>query len=112
MERDSYTVATWSMWVALPATALNYLLNWDRMPARVATHFDASGHPNGFTTPQGAFEFALLVTVFFLVVFTVALYAVRARKPDSSWPMLVVFYLVLGAFWGVSNWLVWRNLPG
>jgi len=112
MERDGYTVATWFMWVALPATVLNYGFNWDRLPARLAVHFDASGNANGWTTPAGALEFALLFTVFFLVVLTVASYAVRARKSDSSWSMLVVFYLVLGAFWGVSNWLVWRNLTG
>jgi uncharacterized membrane protein len=112
MQREGYMVATWLMWVALPATALNYWLNWDRMPARVATHFDASGHPNGWTTRQGAFEFALLFTVFFLAVFTVAAYAVRARKPDSAWPVLAISYVVMMALWGVSNWLVWRNLPG
>ena len=112
MQREWHAVATWFMWVALPATALNYWLYWDQMPARMATHFDASGHPNGWTTPTGALEFALLFTVFFLVVFTFVSYAIRANKPRAAWPALVFSYVVLGVFSGVSNWLVWRNLSG
>ena len=47
MKRDWYTLATWLMWLALPITALNYWRVWDRLPARMAVHFDANWQPNG-----------------------------------------------------------------
>ena len=47
MNRDSYKTLTWLMWLALPTTGLNYWLAWDRLPYRMAVHFDANWQPNG-----------------------------------------------------------------
>jgi|ERR1700733_9134297 len=110
MKKDWYTLATWLTWLALPITALNYWRVWDQLPMRMAVHFDANWQPNGWTSREGALYFGLAVLAFLLVLFTVASYAVRANKPSSAWPMMVVFYLVLTAVCVVNNWIAQRNL--
>lgn len=112
MNRDPYTLALWAMWLALPTTAINYWRAWDQLPARMAVHFDAQWRPNGWTSREGSLGLALGTMGFLLVLFTVAAYAVRAKKPESAWVMLGVFYLALGGFWMVSNWMVGRALGG
>jgi uncharacterized protein DUF1648 len=110
MNREFYKLAIWLMWLALPVTALNYWRAWDRLPMRMAVHFDINWRPNGYTSREGSLMFALGVMAFLLVVFTVAAYAVTVHKPGSAWPVLIVFYLVLGSFWFASNWIVKTNL--
>ena len=65
-------------------------------PMRMAVHFDANWQPNGYTSREGALELGLGIMVFMLVLFTVGLLIAHALKPAASWPMLVVFYVVLG----------------
>lgn len=96
MNRDGYKTLTWLMWLALPITALNYWRAWDRLPMRMAVHFDANWQPNGYTSREGSLILGFGILVFMLVVFTIAAYSVRALNPGASWPMLVVFYVVLG----------------
>jgi hypothetical protein len=110
MNRDWYKPAVWLMWSALPITALTYRRFWDQLPARMAVHFDANWHPNGYTSREGALMLGLGIMAFILVLFTVAGLVVRAQKPASSWPMLVVFYLVLGLLWFINSSIVERNL--
>jgi hypothetical protein len=98
------------MWLALPLTALSYWRAWDHLPMRMAVHFDADWQPNGWTSREGSLTFSLGDTVFLLVVFTVAAYAVSLQKPSSAWPMLITFYLALGLFLFASDWVVQRNL--
>jgi uncharacterized membrane protein len=112
MKRDWYTLATLLMWLALPITALNYWRVWDRLPMRMAVHFDANWQPNGWTSREGALLLALGIIAFMLVLFTVASYAVRTNKPNSAWPLMAVFYLTLMALCLVNNWIVQRNLNG
>ncbi len=110
MNRDWYKTAIWLAWLALPSTALNYWRAWDRLPMRMAVHFDVNWQPNGWTTREGSLLFALTVTTFMLVLCTVAAYVVRALKPRSSWPVLISFYVALGFCWYGSNSLVKYNL--
>ena len=84
------------MWLALVSTALNYRNAWDRLPARMAVHFDANWQPNGYTSKEGAVELGLGIMAVLLVLFTVAGLIASAQKPSAFWPMLVVFYVVLG----------------
>ena len=51
---ELYKPLVWLMWLALPITALNYWRNWDRLPMRMAVHFDANWQPNGYTSREGA----------------------------------------------------------
>jgi hypothetical protein len=90
-----------AMWLALPVSALNYSRAWNRLPARMAVHFDANWHPNGYTSREGALQLGLGIMVVLLVLFTVAGLVVGAVKPAAAWPMLAVFYVVLGfVFYG------------
>jgi hypothetical protein len=110
MNRDWYKTAIWLAWLTLPITGLNYWRAWDRLPARMAVHFDANWQPNGYTTREGSLYFALLVTTFMLVVCTVMSFVIRALKPQSSWPVLISFYVALGFCCYGSNAIVEYNL--
>jgi len=107
---DWYKTLIWLMWVALPATALDYWRAWDQLPLRMAVHFDANWQPNGYTSREGSLMLALGIITFMLVVFTVAGHVVRAQKPGSAWPILIVFYVSLSILWFANNWIVVRNL--
>jgi len=99
--KTRYAWATLLMWLVLPITFLDSWLVWDRLPHRMAVHFDANWNPNGWTTREGSFDFSVLVVLFMLVVFTVISFLVR-RSPGPraatelmSWGLLV--FLLCGA---------------
>src|SRR5579871_4236222 len=98
------------MWVALLSSALNYWRAWDQLPARMAVHFDADWRPNGYTSREGALELGLGIMTVMLVLFTVAALIAHAMKPSAAWPMLVVFYVVLGFSWYGNYSIVKFNL--
>jgi hypothetical protein len=110
MKHDWYKTVTWLMWVALPTTALNYWRAWDQLPRRMAVHFDANWQPNGYTSREGALMLGLGIMAAMLVLFTVGALAARALKPSASWPMLTVFYIVLGFLWTGNHYIVEHNL--
>ena len=84
------------MWLALPASGLMYWSAWDRLPARMAVHFDANWQPNGYTSREGAVQMGLGILVTMLVVFTVTTLIIDALKPQAFWPAVVIAYFVLG----------------
>src|SRR5579872_4276291 len=96
MNRDWYKMLVWLMWVALPATALNYWRAWDQLPARMAIHFDANWQPNGYSSREGALYLGLGIMAFLSVLFTVGALITHAQKPGAFWPMLIFFYAILG----------------
>lgn len=112
MERKLLQSAVGLAWLALPLTAVNYWRAWDRLPMRIAVHFDGNWQPNGWTSREGARMLALGMTAFLLVVFTLAAYAARrmATSSLSQWALVAVFYVVLGVVYCVDNWIVERNL--
>jgi Protein of unknown function (DUF1648) len=110
MKQDWYKPAVWLMWAALPITALNYSQAWDRLPMRMAVHFDANWQPNGYTSREGALLLGLGIMAVLLLLFTVAALIARAMKPAASWPMLVVFYVLLGFLWFGNHSIVEWNL--
>ncbi len=98
-------------WLALPALALRYWLVWDRLPARMATHFDAAGRPNGWMSRETSLIFTLGLMAFLLALFTAVL--TRLRKPDAgAWSLLGMFYLIVGAVAWVSESVLNFNLYG
>jgi hypothetical protein len=111
MERRLFGAAVVLAWLALPLTAWNYSQAWDRLPMRMAVHFDANWQPNGWTTREGSRTLALGMTAVLLVVFTIASYSARRRVPSrfAPWVLLAVFYVVLGVVYHVNAWLVERN---
>lgn len=110
MNRDWYKPMIWLMWLPLISIALNYWRFWDRLPARMAVHFDANWQPNGYTSREGSLMLALGMLVFMQIVFSITALIVRSQKPRAAWPMLVLFYLSLGFFWYANNWIVEFNL--
>jgi uncharacterized membrane protein len=110
MNRDWYKSAVLLMWLALPISAFQYWRAWDQLPMRIAVHFDANWQPNGYTSREGASLLGLGIMVVMLLLFTVAGLIVRAQKPSASWPMLLVFYVVLGFLWFGNHSIVEWNL--
>ena len=105
---------TWLMWLVLPLTACRYWWAWDRLPARMATHFNASGQPNGWMTREAALEFGVGMTVLFLVVFTVISYVLQKQKASDagSWALLGLFGLVVGVIYQGNSSIIDYNLSG
>jgi hypothetical protein len=108
MNRDRYKPAVLLMRLALPISAFQYWRAWDQLPMRMAVQFDANWQANG--SREGALMLGLGIMVVMLVLFPIAGLIVRAQKPSASWPMLVVFYVVLGFLWFGNNSIVERNL--
>jgi uncharacterized membrane protein len=113
MDRKLFQVAIWMMWLAVPLTALNYWRVWERLPARMAVHFDIDGQPNGWTSREMSLRLALIITAFMIAIFMIAGYVVRktsAVSNSSAWAMVVFFYVVLGFVYFMNDWVVRRNL--
>jgi len=110
MLRSGYKPMLLLMWLALVTTALNYWRAWDRLSERVAVHFDTNFEPNGYTSRQGAVELGLGIMAVLLVLFTVAGLITHAMKPVAAWPMLLVFYVVLGVCWYGNYSIIRFNL--
>ncbi|HVO81366.1 MAG TPA: DUF1648 domain-containing protein [Terriglobales bacterium] len=101
-------------WIALPATALRYWLVLEQLPARMATHFNAAGQANGWMSREASLGFALGLTAFILVIFTVITYVIHRKYATdaSSWAMLGFFYLLVGVIYYVNGSVVEHNLGG
>ena len=99
MNRSWYKPAILLMWITLLTSPLNYWRVWDQLPASIAVHFDANWQPYGYTSKEGAVELGLGILTVLLVLFTVAGLIAYALKPAAAWPMLVVFYVVVGLTW-------------
>jgi len=110
MNRAWHKPAVLLMWLALPAGAWNYWRVWDRLPARMAVHFDANWQPNGYTSREGAVKLGLQILIVLLVLFTVATLIVDALKPAAFWPVLVLSFVVLGVCWYGNYSIVKFNL--
>lgn len=115
MEGRLFRAAAWFTWPALPLTALNYWCAWDRLPMRVAVHFDINWQPNGWTSREGSLLLALGTTIVPLVIFSIASYVMGRRASISGfskWAMVAFFYVALGFVYLVNSWIVDRNLNG
>lgn len=110
MNRTGFKTAVWLMWLALPTAAWNYWSVWDRLPGRMAVHFDASWQPNGYTSKPGALQLGLGILVLMLVLFTVATLIIYALKPNAALPALVIAYIVIGFCWYGNYSIVKFNL--
>jgi len=115
MKRTWISTLTWLAWLALPLTALRYWSAWDRLPARMATHFAANGQPNGWMSREMSLAFALGITAFLLVMFTVIPYfATRSRNVPLAFSsaQLAFTWAVVGFMFYVNDHLVAFNLSG
>jgi hypothetical protein len=114
MNRKVFQALTALMWLALPLTAFRFWAAWDRLPLRMATHFNINGQPNGWMPREISLYFALGITALMLATFTVLSYVVHKKQiPDvSSWALLVFFYLMVGFVYAVNSGVIDHNLDG
>jgi hypothetical protein len=114
MNRKVYQIFTGLLWLAVPLTALRFWAVWDRLPLRMASHFNFNGRPNGWMPRDVAFLLALGVTALMVAIFTVVSYvAHKTRVPDTfSWFLLGFFYLVIGFVYAGNSGVVQYNLDG
>ena len=99
------------VWLALPAIAFVYAVSFNRLPSRVATHFDLSGRPNGWMSRPALLVFFLLVAASFAALS--AWLASRVRKPDATaWATLLLFYALAGMLVWVELQLIGYNQSG
>ncbi len=102
------------MWLALPLTALRYWWVWDRLPARMATHFNAAGQANGWMTREVALEYGLGLTAFVLLIFTIMSYVMQKQKAPApvAWSLTGLLALVVGMIYQANNGIIAYNLTG
>ncbi len=111
MARTIYRLFSWVLWLGLPVAALRLFSVWDRLPIRLATHFDLAGRPNGWMTPNGFLVFILVTMTATAAISTIVAY--RASQPDlSAWTLLGFFYVVVGILYGAADAIVNYNLYG
>lgn len=111
MDSKLYRTITALLWLALPLTALQYWSVWDQLPARMATHFGATGQANGWMPRQAAVIFAIGLIVFLLATFTWVL--TRVRKPDVlAWSLLAMLYVVIGVLFSINGAVLNYNIYG
>jgi uncharacterized membrane protein len=99
------------LWAALPAIYLQYQRVWDRLPVHMATHFNASGQPNGWSPRESSMWFIMGVTAILVVVATIVTACMR-KQHAASWAVLGMFYLILGILYRASAAVIDYNLSG
>jgi uncharacterized membrane protein len=106
-----YRTMTVLLWLALPLIGFQYWSVWNQLPARMATHFAASGQPNGWMPRETSLAFSLGLTTMLLVAFTWALS--RVRKPDAlAWSLLAMLYVVMGVLVSINASVLDYNIHG
>lgn len=99
------------LWAVIPAIYFQYQSVWNRLPVRMATHFNASGQPNGWATRESSMWFIVGVAAFVVVLATILL--ARIRRPDvASWGVLFMFGVTLAILYMASGAVIGYNLSG
>jgi hypothetical protein len=114
MNRKLFRIGIGLQWLALPVTVIRYWMVWDQLPARIATHFNAAGQPNGWMTREASLTFGLVLTAFLLTVFTAILYGMQRKSSaeTASWAFLAFSYLMVGFIYYANASILNFNLQG
>ncbi len=113
MKCKSLQIGMWLQWLVLPIVALQYASVWNRLPARMATHFNAAGQPNGWMTPETSFRLLLTLLAFVLGVFSLVVYAARkAGTMAIAWALLAFSYFVAVFIATANQAMINYNLSG
>ncbi len=113
MNRTVYRGLALLLWLALPLTALQYWQVWDKLPARMATHFNAANQPNGWMAPGESLRFILVLMAVMLAVFSViAWIASRKSVNAGSWALLGLFCVSMAALVAVDKAVLSFNVDG
>jgi len=114
MIRSWYKTLIALLWFAPVALGIRYWQIWDRLPIRMASHFDAAGRANGWMTRDAALYFDLAFLVFLAATFSVVLYLVQTKYELAkiSWALLVFLHLEIWTFVYLLNSTLDYNLVG
>jgi len=113
MNRTVYRGFVLLLWLALPLAALEYWQVWDKLPARMATHFNFANQPNGWMAPGESLRFILVMMAVMLAVFTVlAWIASRKSVNAGSWALLGLFYVAMATLIAVNKAVLSFNVDG
>jgi hypothetical protein len=92
-------------WLSVPAVAALFAATWQRLPERLAVHFDG-GAPDGWMSRWQFVAFAVGVLIFVLANFTLKL--LSGREAEKFNVRLLFYYagtaIVLGAFAAVIKY--------
>lgn len=114
MKRRLYFGLTCLMWLVLPLTALQFRQNWQRLPLRMATHFNAANQPNGWMTREQALWSSFEILAVVLTVFTLILIFSNRKQEITAlaWVVLSFFYVVIGLCWYIFSSTLKYNVSG
>ncbi len=114
MTRTWYKALAASLWFAPVAIAVRYWQVWDRLPMRVASHFDPAGRANGWMTREGSLYFDLIFLAFLAGIFFVALLVVQRKcgLGKVPWALLVFLHAEIWTLVYLLNSTVNYNLDG
>ncbi|HKU23036.1 MAG TPA: DUF1648 domain-containing protein [Terriglobales bacterium] len=111
MSRALYRLFGLAIWLVLPVVALRLFMVWERLPLRLATHFDLAGRPNGWMSPNAFLVFILVTLTAAAATSTIVVY--RVSQPDlSAWTLLGFLYVLTGILYGAADGIVNYNLYG
>lgn len=106
-----FRALTFLQWLTLPVIATSYAISWNRVPARLATHFDFANRPNGWMSREGSLIFMLVFGTLMLTTATAIL--ARVKEPDpAAWGLLLLFYVVCGTIIWATKAVVAYNVAG
>ena len=113
MNRRPFQFAIAILWLTLPLVAIQYWRVWDQLPVRMATHFNATGQPNGWMSREVAVEFGVGIIAFLLLVFTPILWTISRRHVDGfAWAFLTFCALITGVVDFGNHAVINYNLAG
>jgi len=114
MNRTWWKIGVVLPWLGLPLIALRYWQVWDRLPVRMATHFNAANQPNGWMTREGSFYFIFGLYLCLVTLFTVIITVIhKVHAPDAAaWSVLGLFYVILGVLYYGNESVLAYNLTG
>jgi uncharacterized protein DUF1648 len=106
-----WNISIAALWLALPRVALGYGSAWDRLPARMATHFNGAGPANGWMSRAVSVISMMVLMGCLLAVFTAVLSRIKRPKVES-WILLVGFYVAIGSTWWANESVLKYSLIG
>lgn len=114
MTRRWFRTLAGLLWFAPVVMVVRYWQVWDRLPTRVASHFDAAGRANGWMTREGSLYFDVIFLTFLAGVFSVALFVVQRKYGlgKMPWALLGFFHAEMWTFVYLLNSTVDYNLNG
>src|SRR5579863_5526647 len=114
MNRASYRTLIWLLWLAPVAIALRYWQVWDRLPLRVASHFNAAGSANGWMPRASSVEWTVGFLCALAALFSVILYFGQRKYglAKLSWVLLAFFHVEIWTIAYGLNSTIDYNLYG